>query len=189
MTYSLNQMLSSWGGYPSDKPKIFRTNYDGNAQAIWYWTESTEDGREVLAVATIVTFKDDEGTIVWTFVEDALSRYADDPLTNDDGEPYYEDYGEGYNEESIEFDRDEILKFLRDFLSGRLELSERTGGWFSQHWIDKAGTPAGRTRLPRSKEQIARWIESMGESAVQWHSGGDWQDGSIEEDFEISVES
>ncbi len=194
MMDNLDNLLSGWDGKPTEAPSFVREeNYDGNWEAIWFWVADHE-GEVVIDGATQVVFHEPEGTITWTYVEDMLSydKMSGDPHSDEDGNPFWTEYGQCYNEESIEFDRKEVLTFLRDYLSGRLEKQTTThdygyGPHHTYHWFDKPGTPAGRARIPRSREELARWINSMAWEAVHAHGGGEWVESAIADELEIDV--
>jgi hypothetical protein len=174
------ELLKYWDGtlYVDDPPQKTFEDGEGNWVALWWWPaqEWWWDGKknhhrtlDVIGGAERVTFTPEVFRVErWV---DVIEWHSDDPPCDEDGEPYYTERGEEFYYEGVEFPRDAFANFLKDVITGRLVHK-------GYRWVpaDKIMFLKQRSKLPRTREEMAQWVKSAGYAASSNGSGGDYTD-------------
>lgn len=169
-------LIKYWDGDPGSKPDRWRENDEGYPEALWIGTEKADGEEHVVYLARLQFLPD---SFVYSVYEDQyyLDQMSGDPFVHEDGEPLFTEFGQEYRADHVKFGRRKLLMFLQDVLGGRLKREAHPGThtYSSHFWVRSSGTVAERGRLPRDKNELARWISGIAEAVLRAGSGGDWE--------------
>lgn len=137
--------LRDWRVKPSGPPDKAE-DFDGHFQAVWYGFPSQWDDKEIITSATMVELeRGARGEYVVTEYTHISEWFMDEPWVA-------AEHGDFYRLQLVSLKPKFVHTLLRHALTG---------------------SPAERQRVPRKKEDIARWVAGIGGAYISYHGGGE----------------